>query len=64
MAMETTQRVFGAIFSLGIIETHSPGGRQGGGEQAPPILVVLALSYHCTNAGQPNSFGGHKFILS
>lgn len=30
----------------------------------PPILVVLALSYHCTNAGQPNSFGGHKFTPS
>lgn len=26
----------------------------------PPILVVWALSYHCTSAGQPNGFRGHK----
>lgn len=35
MAMETTERVCGTICTLGIIEAHSPRGRQGGGEQAP-----------------------------
>lgn len=48
MAMETIQRVFGAIFGLGIIETHSPGGRQGGGEQAPRYW----WSWHCLITAQ------------
>lgn len=62
--LSKAHNVFGSIWSLGIIKAHSPRGRQVGGEQGPPILVVWAPSYHCTNAGQPNSFRDHKFTPS
>lgn len=50
--------------SLGIIEAHSPGGRQGGGEQAPPDIGGLGtvLSPHKRGATQQfQEQPGHKF---